>query len=192
MRRWAIRFLSRAHLAAYRLSSGRVLGSVAGMPVLLLTTTGRRSGKARTTPHVMSLGWVQRPFHAGSLKVSGHYGLQCRHVFDDRAASRQRAGRPVFPICIGAEHEERVPDELTGRAVGVAEGVAHLLLVVPVVGRAPVDEQVGDVEAGVERHHGEPDDVDAKVAVRVSLEDLRLHRTGAALADASGRRQQQE
>ena len=50
MRRWAIRFLSRAHLAAYRLSGGRVLGSVAGMPVLLLTTTGRRSGKPRTTP----------------------------------------------------------------------------------------------------------------------------------------------
>ena len=50
MRRWAIRFLSKAHLAAYRLSRGRVLGSVAGMPVLLLTTTGRRSGKARTTP----------------------------------------------------------------------------------------------------------------------------------------------
>ena len=50
MRRWAIRFLSRAHLAAYRLSRGRVLGSVAGMPVLLLTTTGRRSGKPRTTP----------------------------------------------------------------------------------------------------------------------------------------------
>ncbi len=50
MRRWAIRFLSKAHLAAYRLSRGRVLGSVAGMPVLLLTTTGRRSGKTRTTP----------------------------------------------------------------------------------------------------------------------------------------------
>src|SRR5687767_13162386 len=49
-RRWAIRALSKAHLAAYRVSGGRVLGSVAGMPVLLLTTTGRRSGKARTTP----------------------------------------------------------------------------------------------------------------------------------------------
>jgi deazaflavin-dependent oxidoreductase (nitroreductase family) len=49
-RRWAIRALSKAHLAAYRVSRGRVLGSVAGMPVLLLTTTGRRSGKARTTP----------------------------------------------------------------------------------------------------------------------------------------------
>ena len=50
LRRWAIRALSKAHLAAYRVSRGRVLGSVAGMPVLLLTTTGRRSGKARTTP----------------------------------------------------------------------------------------------------------------------------------------------
>ena len=49
MRRWAIRCFSKAHLAAYRVSGGRVLGSVAGMPVLLLTTTGRRSGKARTT-----------------------------------------------------------------------------------------------------------------------------------------------
>jgi deazaflavin-dependent oxidoreductase (nitroreductase family) len=50
LRRWAIRAVSTAHLAAYRVSRGRVLGSVVGMPVLLLTTTGRRSGKARTTP----------------------------------------------------------------------------------------------------------------------------------------------
>jgi deazaflavin-dependent oxidoreductase (nitroreductase family) len=50
LRRWTIRSLSKAHLAVHRLSRGRVLGSMAGMPVLLLTTTGRRSGKARTTP----------------------------------------------------------------------------------------------------------------------------------------------
>ena len=49
-RRWVIRGLSRAHLAVHRVTRGGVLGSVAGMPVLLLTTTGRRSGKARTTP----------------------------------------------------------------------------------------------------------------------------------------------
>jgi deazaflavin-dependent oxidoreductase (nitroreductase family) len=45
-----IKILSRTHLALYRLSRGRVLGSLVGMPVLLLTTTGRRSGKAQTTP----------------------------------------------------------------------------------------------------------------------------------------------
>jgi len=42
--------MSKAHLAVQRLSRGRAFGRVAGMPVLLLTTTGRRSGKARTTP----------------------------------------------------------------------------------------------------------------------------------------------
>ncbi len=38
------------HRALYRASGGRLLGRVAGMPVLLLTTTGRRTGRSRTTP----------------------------------------------------------------------------------------------------------------------------------------------
>ena len=42
--------MGRGHRAVYRLSGGRLLGRVAGMPVLLLTTTGRRTGRARTTP----------------------------------------------------------------------------------------------------------------------------------------------
>jgi deazaflavin-dependent oxidoreductase (nitroreductase family) len=50
LRRWLIRGLSKTHLVVYRLSRGRFLSRVAGMPVLLLTTTGRRSGKAHTTP----------------------------------------------------------------------------------------------------------------------------------------------
>ncbi len=50
LRRQVIRGLSKAHLVVHRVSRGRVLGRVAGMPVLLLTTTGRRSGRARTTP----------------------------------------------------------------------------------------------------------------------------------------------
>jgi deazaflavin-dependent oxidoreductase (nitroreductase family) len=49
-RRAAIKAMGRSHRAVYRLTGGRVLGRVAGMPVLLLTTTGRRSGRARTTP----------------------------------------------------------------------------------------------------------------------------------------------
>jgi deazaflavin-dependent oxidoreductase (nitroreductase family) len=50
LRRAAITAMSRTHLALYRVSGGRLLGSVAGMPVLLLTTTGRRSRLPRTTP----------------------------------------------------------------------------------------------------------------------------------------------
>jgi F420H(2)-dependent quinone reductase len=50
LRRWLIRAMSKTHLLIHRLSRGRLLGRVAGMPVLLLTTTGRRSDKPRTTP----------------------------------------------------------------------------------------------------------------------------------------------
>ena len=48
IRRFLIRAMSRAHASAYRASGGRLLGRLAGMPVLLLTTTGRRSGRRRT------------------------------------------------------------------------------------------------------------------------------------------------
>jgi deazaflavin-dependent oxidoreductase (nitroreductase family) len=34
----------------YRRSGGRVLGRIGGQPILLLETTGRRSGRTRTTP----------------------------------------------------------------------------------------------------------------------------------------------
>ena len=47
LRRFLIRALSRVHAVVYRSSGGRLLGRLAGMPVLLLTTTGK-SGKRRT------------------------------------------------------------------------------------------------------------------------------------------------
>jgi deazaflavin-dependent oxidoreductase (nitroreductase family) len=39
-----------AHRAIYRMTRGRIGAKLAGRPMLLLTTTGRRSGEARTTP----------------------------------------------------------------------------------------------------------------------------------------------
>ena len=46
MRHWG----TRLHAAVYRRTHGRVLGRMAGQPVLLLETVGRRSGQRRTTP----------------------------------------------------------------------------------------------------------------------------------------------
>ena len=48
LRRFVIRAMSRMHGSVYRASRGRLLGRLAGMPVLLLTTTGRGSGRPRT------------------------------------------------------------------------------------------------------------------------------------------------
>ena len=42
--------MSRVNIALYRRTGGKVFGRVGKAPILLLTTTGRRSGAARTTP----------------------------------------------------------------------------------------------------------------------------------------------
>jgi deazaflavin-dependent oxidoreductase (nitroreductase family) len=45
-----VRILSAIHRALYRVSGGRVGDRIAGMPVLMLTTVGRRTGKRRVVP----------------------------------------------------------------------------------------------------------------------------------------------
>ena len=41
---------TRLHIGVYRASGGRIAGKAWGLQILLLTTTGRKSGKRRTTP----------------------------------------------------------------------------------------------------------------------------------------------
>jgi F420H(2)-dependent quinone reductase len=42
--------LTTLHTVVYQLSGGRIGATLLGMPMLLLTTWGRRTGKLRTTP----------------------------------------------------------------------------------------------------------------------------------------------
>ena len=43
-------WFGRLHTATYRATRGRLGGNLAGLPMLLLTTTGRRTGEHRTSP----------------------------------------------------------------------------------------------------------------------------------------------
>ncbi len=45
---WVVRIATPLNVFIYRLSGGRLGNRVAGVPVLLLTTTGRKSGQLRT------------------------------------------------------------------------------------------------------------------------------------------------
>jgi deazaflavin-dependent oxidoreductase (nitroreductase family) len=45
-----LRALGKLNVPVYRLTRGRLLGKVGRAPVLLLTSTGRRSGQQRTAP----------------------------------------------------------------------------------------------------------------------------------------------
>ena len=45
-----VKLFTGLHVFLYRTSGGKIWGSVGGNPVLMLTTTGRKTGKPRTTP----------------------------------------------------------------------------------------------------------------------------------------------
>jgi deazaflavin-dependent oxidoreductase (nitroreductase family) len=73
-------------VAVYRLTGGRAFGRLGGQPVLLLRTTGRRSGQARTTP-------VQYLRDGGSFIVVAANGGAARPpawLLNLRAKSRAR------------------------------------------------------------------------------------------------------
>ena len=46
----AQKWVTKLHVAAYRATKGKIGGRLMSSPVLLLLTTGRKSGKERTTP----------------------------------------------------------------------------------------------------------------------------------------------
>jgi F420H(2)-dependent quinone reductase len=53
--RWAMmrrlqKLITGAHVVAYRMLGGRIVGGLGPAPILLLTTTGRRTRRGRTTP----------------------------------------------------------------------------------------------------------------------------------------------
>lgn len=50
MNQFVFRAMSALNVWLYRLSGGRIAGSMKGAPILLLTTRGRKSGKTRVTP----------------------------------------------------------------------------------------------------------------------------------------------
>lgn len=76
---WLLRIFSLLHALAYRMSGGRLGRTMNGMPVLLLTTTGRRTGKHRTVPvvylrdgdnYIVAPGVLERP--AWLLNLRAH------------------------------------------------------------------------------------------------------------------------
>ncbi len=49
---WMLRLTGKVNVPLYKLTRGRLFGSIGKAPVLLLTTTGRKSGQERTAPVV--------------------------------------------------------------------------------------------------------------------------------------------
>jgi deazaflavin-dependent oxidoreductase (nitroreductase family) len=97
--------MGRMHRAAYRSSKGKVGGRLGKAPMLLLTTTGRRSGQPRTVP-LIYLPDGERYVVAASNAGQGH----------DPAWYGNAQAQPAVEIEVG---ERRIP--VTARVADAGE-----------------------------------------------------------------------
>lgn len=101
-----LRWTGRLNVPVYRLSGGRLANKVGDGPVLLLTTTGRKSGEPRTAP-VLYLergdALVLIDTNGGNEKLPGW-----SHNLRAKPRAEVQIGRRRFPVTARvAEDEER-------------------------------------------------------------------------------------
>lgn len=103
-----LRWTGKLNVPVYRLSGGRIGAKVGDGPVLLLTTTGRKSGEPRTAP-ILYLAYGEAMIlidtNGGNEKLPGwSYNLKAKPV------AEVQTGRRKFPvrarIAAGAEREK--------------------------------------------------------------------------------------
>jgi F420H(2)-dependent quinone reductase len=98
----AVAFFSALNRGLYRATGGKLGGTMKGAPILLLTTTGRKSGKRRTTP----LLYLR---DGDALAVVASEGGAPRHP----AWFLNLQAEPQVAIEIGRERERRRAREAT-------------------------------------------------------------------------------
>lgn len=122
------------HRFLYRASGGRVGGRLWGLRVVLLTTTGRRSGKRRTVPLcslrdgedtvvIASFGGLDRP-PAWWLNLGAHPDA----LLEDGRERRPVRARPASP-----EERARLWADVTERAPGYLDYERRTARPIPVV-----------------------------------------------------------
>jgi F420H(2)-dependent quinone reductase len=132
--RSATKYLGALHRVLYRASGGRLGGRVWDLPVVLLTTTGRRSGKKRTVPLCS--------FRAGDdvVVIASYGGLDQPPAWwlnleanpqAELLAGRER--RAVTARNAGPDERARLWGEVTARAPGYLEYERRTDREIPVV-----------------------------------------------------------
>jgi deazaflavin-dependent oxidoreductase (nitroreductase family) len=114
-----LRALGKLNVPIYRLTRGRVLGKVGQAPVLLLTSTGRRSGQRRTAP-VLFLRDGERVVVIGSNAGNTHAPAWSHNLKANPDAEIDMRGERRQVRARVAEGEERT--ELWGKMNAQYEG----------------------------------------------------------------------
>lgn len=115
------RFFLVIYVFLYRLTGGRFGSRVQGLPVLLLTTTGRKTGKRRTTP----LGYLE--YDGGYVVTGSNAGFDTHPAWFHNLTSNARATIEIGDRRFDVSAERAGSDErgrLWARLIEQAPGYA--------------------------------------------------------------------
>lgn len=133
------KIMARIHIFLYRTSRGKIWNKMLGMPVLLLTTTGRKSGKQRTTPVVYVLD------HGNYLVAATKGGADSHPAwFLNIAASSEaqvEVEGKVFPVqvtVIAGEERTQLYEKFKAAGSNFATYEQNTRRTIPVVRLTPV------------------------------------------------------
>jgi deazaflavin-dependent oxidoreductase (nitroreductase family) len=104
------KFFLRLNILLYRQSHGRILGKFGNLEALLLTTTGRKSGKKRTTP----VAYLYDRGRFVVVAVPGHFDVPGGPKAAHPAWYLNLRATPTATIDIGREQIEVTATELYG------------------------------------------------------------------------------
>jgi deazaflavin-dependent oxidoreductase (nitroreductase family) len=121
------------HPFLYRISGGRLLGKLVGMKVLLLTTTGAKSGAARTTALTYLdadgawvvigsfLGEPRHPAWVHNLRADRRATVQIgsRHVSVDAREARGEERAQLWQRLVALQPDYRAYENRTDREIPV-------------------------------------------------------------------------
>lgn len=143
-RRVAMKVAGTIHIWLYRLSGGTVGGSTGGMPILLLTTTGRKTGRARTWPLgyvtegdrlvvvASALGQADHPAWYLNLRANPRVTVRCgaatRAMVAETAGGEERArlwSRLIREYPHFADHQRKTSREIPVVIVRPAPGMGE-------------------------------------------------------------------
>ena len=129
-----MREINEAVISEFRANDGRLSGPMEGAPVLLLTTTGRSSGEAHTTP-VGFLDAGGRLAVAAANGGSDHNPDWFRNIESDGHVTVEVPGASVSCVATIMAGDERADllKRLSEHLPGMADHLSATARVVPVV-----------------------------------------------------------
>jgi deazaflavin-dependent oxidoreductase (nitroreductase family) len=136
-----LRVANGLHVALYRLSGGKLANNIANLPILLITTLGRKSGKPHTNPVVYIKDGQDYLVSASTGGMDWHPGWYFN--LRNKPEAKIQVGDQTFAVkatIIDGEERTRLYEKFKAASSNFVKYEKGTSRVIPVIRLIPTDE----------------------------------------------------